>query len=106
MTFFLDNDVPDQVGWVLRREGHSVVRLREAISNRSKDSVALRYAFEHEMILITCNRQDYLGLCATMEHYGVIIMKRREHRSDEAASVLRLIRQAGESGLVRNINFA
>jgi hypothetical protein len=106
VRFFLDNDVPDQVGWVLRRESHSVLRLREVMPRWTADAEALFYCLENQLILITCNRKDYLDLCASRDHYGVIIVNRRERRSSEAAAVLKLVRRAGESGLVRNINFA
>jgi hypothetical protein len=106
VRFFLDNDVPDQIAWALRGDGHWVCKLREILDISAEDPRVLDQARQYEAILITCNRQHFLALCAKAEHYGVIIMKRRKARVTEAASVLRLVRRAGESGLVRNINLA
>ena len=106
MKFLLDHDVADQVGGVLRRAGHSVLFLREVLPIQSDDPEVVEYAFQAQAIVITCNRQDYLEVCALREHYGVIVLMRRKTRVGECSAVLKLIERAGETGLVRNINFA
>lgn len=106
MNFLLDHDVPERVGDVLRQEGHSVIRLREVLPNNATDAEALKYAHEHELILVTCNRDDYLELSASNAHHGIVVLIRRRSRLAECAAMLRLIRRAGELGLVKNINFA
>ena len=106
MNFFLDHDVPADVGRVLRLKGHSVQLLDEVLPNTTDDLPALRYASGRKMVVITCNRRDFLRLAATEPHAGIIILVRRRTRVAECAAVLRLIHRAGESGIANNINFA
>ena len=106
MRFLLDHDVPERIADVLRQAGHSVLLLREVLPKNTVDEAILRYAHEHELLLITCNRDDFLSLCRQLERAGVIVLIRRKSRIAECAALLRLIEQAGESGLTGNINFA
>ena len=106
MNFLFDHDVPKRVGDVVRQEGHSVVMLREVLPLNTPDAKVLAYANDHEQILVTCNRDDFLALADSMPYYGIIILIRRESRLAESSALLRLLRSADESGLVGNINFA
>ena len=106
MRFLLDHDVPNQIGVALRRAGQSVLLLREVLPMQTADAEILKFGMSTEAIVITCNRQDFLALCAIHEHFGVIILVRRQSRMAECNAILNLIERAGESGLVRNINFA
>lgn len=106
MKFLLDHDVADRIGQVLRQDGHSVVPLRDVLPKDSNDATILAYAKESERIVLMCNRQDFLALCAKREHYGIIIVIRRRSRIAECSAVLKLVRRAGDTGLVGNINFA
>jgi hypothetical protein len=58
------------------------------------------------MVVITCNRRDFLRLATTEPHAGVIILVRRRTRMAECAAILRLLQRAGASGIATNINFA
>ncbi len=106
MRFFLDHDVPTEVAGVLRREGHDLVELREVLPIRAHDSEALAYAAANDLLVITCNRDDFLKLALEQPNPGVIILIRRDTRQIECAHLLKLIDRAGESGLTANINFA
>jgi predicted nuclease of predicted toxin-antitoxin system len=106
VNFLLDQDVPERVGEVLRQEGHSVIRLREVLPVNSEDAGVLQYAHDHELILAACNRDDFLQLGRSASHYGIIILIRRQTRLAECSAMLKLVRNAGEAGLVKNINFA
>jgi predicted nuclease of predicted toxin-antitoxin system len=106
VNFLLDHDVPDRVGEVLRQEGHSLIRVREVLPMTALDDTVLKYAFDHQLILVTCNRDDFLVLARTGDHYGIIILIRRRSRLAECSCILRLVRTSGESGLIRNVNFA
>ena len=106
MNFFLDHDVPADVGRVLRLKGHAVQLLSEVLPATTEDLPALRYAASQGMAVITCNRRDFLRLAATESHAGIIILIRRRTRMAECAALLRLIQRAGESGIANNINFA
>jgi predicted nuclease of predicted toxin-antitoxin system len=106
VNFLFDHDVPQRVGDVVRQEGHSVVLLREVLPLNTADAEVLAYATEHEQILVTCNRDDFLALAHSMTHHGIIILVRRQSRLAESSAILKLLRNAGESGLVKNINFA
>jgi predicted nuclease of predicted toxin-antitoxin system len=106
VRFFLDHDVPDPVGDVLRQAGHSVTKLREVLPLSAEDPEVFAYAVTREMILITCNRDDFLPLAAEQPHPGLIILIRRRNRHGETSRVMKLVDHAGESGLANNINFA
>jgi len=106
VNFLLDHDVPERVGDVLRQEGHSILRLREAMSKETSDRDVLKYASEHQLILVTCNRNDFISLGTSFSHHGIIILIRRRSRLLECSAILGLIRKTGESGLINNINFA
>ena len=54
MKFFLDHDVPAEVGRVLRQVGHEVIELRQVLPPHASDFEALEYAREHGLFLITC----------------------------------------------------
>jgi predicted nuclease of predicted toxin-antitoxin system len=106
VNFLLDHDVPERVGDVLRQEGHSVIRVREVLPTESEDSRVLEYATDHQLILVTCNRDDFLMLATGQMHTGIIILIRRNSRIAESTALLKLVRNATESGLTGNINFA
>jgi len=106
VNFFLDHDVPSDVGRVLRLKGHGVQFLQEVRPTTTDDLAALRHAVSKGMVIITCNRRDFLCLTETEPHVGLIILLRRRTRVAECAALLRLIERAGESGIANNINFA
>jgi predicted nuclease of predicted toxin-antitoxin system len=98
--------VPDDLGHVLRQLGHSVTLLREVLPGTTPDPAVLAYAEANGMILLTCNRDDFLGLAQERPHHGLIVVFRRKTRTAERAALVRLLEGAGEQGLVNNINFA
>ncbi len=106
MRFLLDHDVPERIGEVLRMAGHEVSFLREVLPRESSDKSILSHALAKRMILISCNRDDFLHLTATMPHSGLIVLIRRKSRIAECAALLRLLECAGERGLMGNVNFA
>ena len=106
MNFFLDHDVPIDVGRVLRLKGHAVQLLEEVLPRTTDDPSALRYATDRALVVITCNRRDFLRLAETQPHAGIIILVRRRTHVAECAALLRLIERAGETGIRNNINFA
>jgi hypothetical protein len=106
VNFFLDHDVPVEVGRVMRLKGHTVQFLSEVLPGTTDDLAALRYAASKKMVVITCNRADFLRHAATESHAGIIILVRRRTRVAECAAILRLLTRAGESGIANNVNFA
>jgi hypothetical protein len=106
VTFLLDQDVPDAVGRVAAQEGHSVARLREVLPPDADDSTALKVAHSRQWILVTCSRDHFLALAANHPHAGLIGVIRRQSRIAECSRFLRLLRNAGVSGLCNNVNFA
>jgi predicted nuclease of predicted toxin-antitoxin system len=106
VNFFLDNDVPVELGRMLQLKGHSVEILKEVLPRDTDDLSALRHAANKGMIVITCNRRDFLKLAESEPRVGIIILVRRRTRIAECASVLRLLARADESGICNNINFA
>jgi predicted nuclease of predicted toxin-antitoxin system len=106
VRFLLDNDVPDVVARVLIEAGHDVQLLRNVMPKRSSDPAVLDYAVANGLLLITCNRDDFIPLARAQNHSGLIVLIRRRSRILECANLLRLVDSAGESGLAGNINFA
>lgn len=107
MTFFIDQDVPEEIAQLLRHFGHEATVLRGALPITASDDAAFAYARAHGMIMITCNRDDYLALAAThLEHPGLVILVRRRTRQAECGKILGLLKRAGKTGLQNNVNFA
>jgi len=106
VLFLLDNDVPDVVARVLMEAGHDVLLVRNVLPKRSPDPAVLDYAAANGLLLVTCNRDDFIPLARARTHSGLIVLIRRRSRIAECANLLRLLDSAGESGLAGNINFA
>ena len=106
MRFFLDHDVPRQIGEVLARHGHDVALLKTELPPTSEDEEVLFHAIQTGRVLITCNRDDFLKLVRDRRHPGLVILIRRNSSVAEQGHLLRLLEMAGESGLAGNVNFA
>lgn len=106
MRFLLDQDVPEDLTYLLRELDHEIVRLRDVLPSGATDPAVLQFANEHDCLLMTCNRDDFLKLAETEPHRGIIFVIRRKTRAQERAALLRLLEGAGETGLRGNINFA
>jgi len=106
VKFLLDHDVPDRIGDVLRQEGHDVHHLREVLPVDAEDATVWEWVHANKSTLVTCNRDDFLDLAKGQPGPGLLILIRRRSRLAECAAILRLIRQAGETGLDGNINYA
>jgi predicted nuclease of predicted toxin-antitoxin system len=111
VRFLLDHDVPGEVAHVLRHWGYAVAVLREVLPITTPDDEVFGYARRERLTRISCNRAHFLALAegaihAQTEFAGLIILIRRRSRQAECAHLLRLLRQAGDSGLSGNINFA
>ena len=107
MNFLLDHDVPADLAVALRTVGHEAIRSIEVLPPNASDAEVWAHGCAHELIVITCNRDDYLALARTSDTYpGLIIVNRRRTRQAEASHVLTLLKKAGEQGLANNINFA
>jgi predicted nuclease of predicted toxin-antitoxin system len=106
VKFLLDEDVAVEVARCLQQAGHEVVFVADALGRRTDDVEVWRCAARTGAIMVTCNRQDFLELAGTEPAAGLIIVNRRVTRQAECGHVLRLVANAGESGLRGNINFA
>ena len=106
MTFFLDQDVPDDLAHWLRHRGHAVTCLREVLPTTTTDSDAWQWARAHGAIFVSCNRNDVLAFKPEGEHPGIVVLVRRRTRQAEIAAMHKLVTNAGEQGLANNINFA
>ncbi|HTI69815.1 MAG TPA: DUF5615 family PIN-like protein [Candidatus Limnocylindria bacterium] len=106
MTFLVDEDVPIEIDRCLRQGLHETVRVAEVLGFRTDDVDIWEYACGNGLIVITCNRQDFLELAGTSPAAGLIVLNRRRTRQAECVHLLHLIDTAGETGLKNNINFA
>jgi predicted nuclease of predicted toxin-antitoxin system len=106
VTFLFDHDVADEVAQMLRYWEHEVILLRKVLPITASDPEIFAYACDRGVLMVTCNRDDFLELAATRKHPGLIVLIRRRTHQAEAAHLLKLIENAGEVGLRGNINFA
>jgi predicted nuclease of predicted toxin-antitoxin system len=106
VKFLLDHDVPEDLSYLLRELGHEVLRLRDVLPSEASDPTVLKFAQEHDSLVVTCNRDDFIELAERQPHHGIIIIVRRRTRAAERAALLLLLERAGETGLTANINFA
>ena len=102
----LDHDVPEDLCYLLEQLGHDVTLLRKALPVNASDEAVLQFAYTHNCVLLTCNREDFLDLAAKKPHQGIVIVIRRRTRAAERAALFRLLERAGETGLQNNVNFA
>lgn len=106
MKFLLDQDVPEDLTYLLRELNHEILRVRDVLPTEAADSAVLQFAHKHGCLLITCNRDDFITLAETGSHHGIIVLIRRKTRAAERAALLRLLERADDGGLRDNINFA
>jgi predicted nuclease of predicted toxin-antitoxin system len=106
VKLLFDHDVPDDTAYGLSAQGHQVFRVRDLIDPQTPDEEVLRYAAQHDFVLITCNRDDFLEAARTIPHAGIIVLIRRAARVRERVALMRLLDKAGEQGIRENINFA
>jgi predicted nuclease of predicted toxin-antitoxin system len=106
VKFLLDQDVPEDLTYLLQELNHQVFRLCDVLSPEADDAAVLRYARDNDCLLITCNRDDFIELAQRQPHHGIIVIIRRRTRAAERAALFRLLERAGETGLKGNINFA
>jgi predicted nuclease of predicted toxin-antitoxin system len=106
VNFLLDHDVPEDLSYLLEHLGHQVSRVRDGLPREASDATVLDHAFHHNLIVITCNRDDFLQLARERPHHGIVIVIRRRSRAAERVALLRLVESAGAEGLADNITFA
>jgi predicted nuclease of predicted toxin-antitoxin system len=106
VNFLLDNDVPEDLSYLLEQLGHDVAVLRQALPEDTSDEGVLQFAYERGRVLLTCNRDDFLHLATKNPHHGIVVVIRRRTRAAERAALFRLLERAGEKGIRNNINFA
>ena len=106
MKFLLDQDVPEDLTFLLQELGHEVLRLGDVLPQETSDLVVLQFAHEQGYLLVTCNRDDFIELAQQQPHHGIVVIVRRRTRAAERAAFFRLLERAGETGLKGNINFA
>lgn len=106
MRFLLDQDVPAEIGRVLARAGYEVVCERDVMTTSAADHEVFEHAVAQGLVLVTCNRDDFIRLAASRRHAGLIVVIRRKTRIMECAKLLHLLKVAGEAGIAGNINFA
>jgi predicted nuclease of predicted toxin-antitoxin system len=106
LKFLFDHDVPDDMAYTLTAMGHEVLKLRELLDIQTSDEEVLRFAGANNLILITCNRDDFVTAAQGILHVGIIILVRRQSRMRERVALFRLLEKAGDEGIRNNINFA
>ena len=106
MNFLLDHDVPVAIERVLTQAGHDVHCVKDVLRPTASDQEVFEHAVAQRLVLITCNRDDFLKLATEHAHPGIVILVRRRRRIVECAAIVRLLERAGDAGIEGNINFA
>ncbi len=99
MKFLLDQDVPEDLAYLLRELNHEVLRLRDVLPLEATDAAVLACAAEHDCFLTTCNRDDFLELGETQR------LKRATPRRRRSSSRCRNFYLASRSATL-NVIFA
>ena len=87
MKFYLDEDVSPRVAEILRRMGCAARSTQEAGNRGADDERQLQYAARLEHVLVTRNRNDFIGFTVqffaeSRPHAGVVIVPRSIPASD------------------------
>ena len=84
MKFLIDQDVPEDLTYLLRELAHEVLYVREILSPGAADIAVLECARDNDCVVMTCNRDDYLNLAESQPHSGIIVIIRRRTRATSA----------------------
>jgi predicted nuclease of predicted toxin-antitoxin system len=106
VKFLVDEDVTVEVLRCLQHQGHEAQLVFEVLGPRTPDNLVWDHAVRTDALVVACNREDFLKLAGTAPQTGLIIVNRRRTRQAECRKILDLLRNAGETGLRRDINFA
>jgi predicted nuclease of predicted toxin-antitoxin system len=87
VRFLLDHDVPEDLSYLLQQLGHDITLLRKALQGNASDEAVLQFAYDHDYLLVTCNRNDFLQLESQKPHHGIVIVIRRRTRAAERAAL-------------------
>lgn len=80
--------------------------VKDVLCPTARDQDVFGYAIRHGFVLVTCNRDDFLDLARNKDHPGIVIVVRRRRRIAECAAMIRLLENAGHTGIQGHINFA
>lgn len=109
-ALYIDEDITGQLAIVLRQHGFMAMSVYEAGLDGVADETQLAYAAEHQMILVTSNRDDFLRLAhawaaAGRSHHGILIAQQYSKRQfgELLGLVLRLLNQVTADDLVNTV---
>ena len=118
MRLYLDDDLDGNVLiGLLQHAGHEVVSPRAVGTRGVHDPVHLRYAADHDLVLLTANAKDFLALHVQwqqdgQEHSGMLLIYRennpqRDITFQEVARAVSRLEQAGIPlrNTYQNLNF-
>jgi predicted nuclease of predicted toxin-antitoxin system len=78
VRFLFDDDVPDDLSYLLRQLGHEVSLLRQILPKDASDPTVFQFAYNNDFLLVTCNRDDFVDLAKRNPYHGIIIVIRRK----------------------------
>lgn len=86
ISLFIDENVDEKLGPVLRRYGYTALTVREAGWRGRKDEELLEYAVQKRMAILSHNIADFARLhkrwlAEGEEHYGIILTSTTEFRA-------------------------
>jgi len=91
MKFLLDQDVPQDLSYLLVQLGHNVTLLRKVLPEDTSDERVLQFAHDQDCLLLTYNRDDFLQLAKQKPHSGVIYRHPPQDTSCRTSSVVSTI---------------
>lgn len=86
ISLFIDENVDEKLGPVLRRYGYSALTVKEAGWKGRKDEELLEYAVQKKMAILSHNVADFARLherwlAEGKKHYGIILTSTTEFRT-------------------------
>jgi predicted nuclease of predicted toxin-antitoxin system len=109
-SIYIDEDITDRLAAVLRQRGFEAIAAHETGLVSVADEMHLTYAAEHNMILLTSNRDDFIRLAydwmaAGRHHAGIIISPQFSDRQfgELLRLTLRLLNQVAADELVDTV---
>jgi predicted nuclease of predicted toxin-antitoxin system len=79
VRFLFDHDVPDDLSYLFPQLGHEVLLLRHVLTQDASDFAVLKFARENQLLLVTCNRDDFLKLAREQSHHGISLSYAAKH---------------------------
>jgi predicted nuclease of predicted toxin-antitoxin system len=109
-ALYVDEDITDHLAVVLRQRGFDVVAAHEVNLVSIDDQIHLTYSAQHQRILLTSNRDDFVRLAhqwasVGQQHHGIVICPQfsRHQFGELLRLVLSLLNRTAADDLINTV---